>query len=191
MTLKDATDSIHIVIYNYCASNDTLYIGKLVKIKFTRIISEWSLVHGKSWETTYLVIDYQDIVAINYKASEATNKASNLDNIVKYQEWKVLYRSQPTFKSSNEHPSVYVAVRKTIERKHLVDDPQYQFDIDSCNNPVRFIELPLEELPSAVFVTPGTTFKIKAQIREEKFLSILQIHVKRLLKLNPSIPSTR
>ena len=63
--------------------------------------------------------------------------------------------------------------------------PQSNFDNDATNNPIRFIELPLGKIPSAILVTPGTILRTKSKHYDEKYLAILHTHVNKLLKLNP------
>ena len=188
LTLKDATGSVNILVYNFIDERD-LCCGKLVKIKPKKVVFEWSFVHEKSWDITYVVVDIKDIETINFATSENGRIFSDHECNEKHQEWKVLYRSDPIFRLRKENPFIYLAVRKKIERNFTTDEPQFQYDND--NNPIKFIELPVEQVPSSLFITPGTIFKIKAQIKEEKFLGILQIYVKKLLELNPTLHFAR
>ena len=188
MTLKDATGSVNILTYNFIVKRD-LCRRELVKIKPKKVVFEWSFVDKKSWDITYVVVDVSDIESIDYVTSDVERIFSEHECSEKHQEWKVLYRSEPIFKLHKENPFIYLAVRKKIERNFTTDDPQFQYDND--NNPIKFIEMPLEQVPSSLFITPGTIFKIKPQIKEEKFLSILQIYVKKLLELNPNLHFAR
>ena len=176
--------------YNLIADRN-LCLGKLIKVRPKKIILEWSTLCAKSWDICYIVVDYTDIESVDFVTDEKENKISVPNCNDKHQEWKVLYRSQPIFKSNMERSFVYVAIRKKIERKSTTDGRQFEFDSDLSNNPIRFMELPLENVPAAVFIAPGTRLKMKAQHVEEKYLSILNVHVKKLLALNPSIPSKR
>ena len=190
LNLKDATGSINMIFYNY-NNRHKLLIGKMVKIEFKRIIMEWSLVFGKSWDLTYIVVDYQDIELIDFETTKKLSEISTLPCIEKHQEWIALYRSHAILKWNKENSSIYYAVRKIIEENSMKDDPQFQFDNDSYNNPIKFLELPIEQVPLATLITAGTKFQIKTQVAEEKYLSILHNHVKRLMKLNPTIKSSR
>ena len=188
MTLKDATGSVNILVYNFIVERD-LCSGKLVKIKLKKVVFEWSFVLEKSWDITYVVIDIKDIETIDFATSERKRIFPERECNEKHQEWKVLYRSEPIFRLRRENPFVYLAVRKKIKRNFTTDDPQFQYDND--NNPIKFIELPVEQVPSSLFITPGTILKTKEQLKEEKFLSILQIYVKKLLELNPNLHFAR
>ena len=163
----------------------------MVKIKaIQKIISEWSVISGKSWETMYIAIQYSDIELANYDSvvKEETDKKKCGE-----QNWKVLYASHPTFQLSKDHPSIYAAVRKMTKNtgNPELQPPQLKFENDPTNEPVRFIELPLGKIPSAVFVNPGTILRTKSKKHDEKYVAILQTHVKKLLKWNPQFDVNR
>jgi len=184
LQIIDATDSINVVICNSRYLTNEAMIGKIVKVKTPqKIISEWSVVCGTSWDTMYLTIDYNDITIERHEivAKEPDKDKQNYGE----QKWKVLYASHPTFHSRKEHPSIYVAVRKMAKYTNQLHSPQSNFDNDATNNPIRFIELPLGKIPSAILVTPGTILRTKSKHYDEKYLAILHTHVNKLLKLNP------
>ena len=167
-------------------------IGKVIRVNIQKIVSEWSLICGRSWQITYILSTYEDLEFANYNQIQNLDISdANEDKNNKSQEWKILYASHPTFSQGKIHPSIYVAVRKIHKYSYLYRGPQSDFDNEPENNPIRFIELPLEKLPAAILVTPGTMLVTKSQVSKEKHVSILNTHVKQLLKLNPSVNSKR
>ena len=193
LQLKDATASIDLILSNFTDFNVTKLIGKIVKvIKFDKIILEWSVISGKEWEILYFVTNFDNIETMEPKSMHPEVRDENsTENKNKYS-WKVLYASRPTFNISKEFPSVYVAVRKLTKSCCPREDPQSVFDNESRNNPTKFIELSLQDFPCAVFVTPGTIVtSTVSQTLEEKYVSLLQIHLKKLQKLNPALNSER
>ena len=69
--------------------------------------------------------------------------------------------------------------------------PQADYDNDPANNPVKFIELCLYKKPAAIFLRPGTILGTKVQNTDEKYVAILQTHLKKMLKLNPECNEKR
>ena len=186
----DATESINIAICNSRYSTNESMIGKIVKLETLQmIISEWSIVSGSVWDNMYLAVNFNDIKVENHEIEAKEQKKDKQD--FGEQKWKVLYSSHPTFHSKKEHPSIYVAVRKVPKFENQLHSPQSKLDNDATNNPIRFIEMPLEKIPSAVLVTPGTILRTKSKHYDEKYLSILHTHVNKLLKLNPQFNSKR
>ena len=154
-----------------------------------RIILEWSVISGMNWETMYCITRHNTIETMDFEVS--LYPAIIKPDLSKHKgRWKVLYASRPTFKINKEYPSVYVAVRK-LAKCYLTQGPQFDFDNDPNNNPIKFIELSLEEVPSSIFVTPGTIISTTSLYPEEKYVAILQTHVKKMLKLNPAVDRKR
>ena len=191
MQLKDATDSINVVISDISGTLDKKMMKKIAKVKIQSVISEWSLICGKNWESNYLVIDYQDIVFKNDNIQEHLIEKEGYKINNKEQQFQVLYASQPTFLCNKQYPSVYAAVRKMKRNYYGSKGPQADYDNDPANNPVKFIELCLYKKPAALFLGPGTILGTKIQNTDEKYVALLQTHLKKMLKLNPECNEKR
>ena len=90
LQLKDATDTINIVISNFQGCIDEALIGKVIKVNIQKIVSEWSLICGKTWETTYIITNRQDIEFADINLPKISLIADRYgDENKTLQEWKV------------------------------------------------------------------------------------------------------